>query len=582
MQMNQGLQHHCLKPVWFVVSALSFFLLAACQPKDKPDSRQSDSSLLVYCSEGSPDSFNPQLVTNGTSIDATSNTLYSRLVEYVPGSTEIIPALAKSWQVSPDGLRYRFQLNPGVAFHSNQFFTASRFLNADDVIFSFTRQSDKSHPYHFISGGNYPYYYSQSLDELIVEINKISEFEIEFVLSRPESPFISLLASPFASILSQEYGLKMLQKGTPTHLDNNPIGTGPFQFIKYEIDSFIRYKRFEQYYAGGIQIDDLVFSITPDAAMRFSRFSAGECDIMSYPLPVHLKVARQKADFQTLQIPGLNVAYWAFNLQKPPFDDVRVRQALNMAINRSAILKTVYDQQAILATSPLPPNSWAHDANIERSIYAPKLAKQLLETAGYGDGFKIEIWAMPVQRAYNPNARKMAEMMQQDLLKIGVKAKIVSFEWGTFLSKVKQGQHHSVLLGWNADNGDPNNFLTPLLSCASSIDGSNYARWCNQTFDELLINARKTTDPEARKALYKQAQTLFKQQAPWLTLAHANRSLLVQNNVQGASVPAFGNISFNGVYLQNPLPELEAPLPANTEGVEKANGYSEQAPKADL
>ncbi|NVK22393.1 MAG: ABC transporter substrate-binding protein [Kangiellaceae bacterium] len=530
---------------------LGFGLLCwACQPDDNSSSQQND--LLVYCSEGSPDSFNPQLVTSGTSFDATARTVYSQLVTYASGSTTIEPALAESWIISDDGLSYRFKLRNHVEFHGNNHFTPTRSFNADDVLFSFNRQRLVQHPYHAVGGGRYPYFSSQSLDSLITDIRKISEYEVEFVLSRPESPFLSMLATPFASILSAEYASQLNRIKQPEWIDSQPIGTGPFRFKRYQADAFIRFERFDNYFGRKPRFKDLVYSITPDAAMRFARFSAGECDIMSYPLPVHLRIAAQN-NFQVLQVPGLNVAYWAFNVEKPPFHDVKVRQALSMAINREAILKAVYDKQALLATNPIPPSSWAFNPNTPTTRYNPQIAKQLLSEAGYNNGFSIDIWAMPVQRAYNPNARKMAQMMQQDLKAIGVDARIISYEWGSFLSRVAQGQHHSVLLGWNADNGDPNNFFTPLLSCASADNGNNYANWCHPEFDQLILKARQISDNQQRTQHYHQAQLIAKQQAPWLTIAHANSSLLVQNRVKNLKISPVANINFDGVSLSKKI-----------------------------
>lgn len=532
------------------------FLCSACSPSNsgskQSNTQNSDDSseLLVYCSEGSPDSFNPQLVTSGTSYDATANIVYNQLVTYKPGTTEITPSLAESWDISDDGLRYTFNLRKDVTFHGNQVFTPSRRFNADDVLFSFNRQRLDNHPYHGISGGRYPYFEAQSLGRLIKDIRKTGEHQVQFILSRPESPFLSILATPFASILSAEYAKQLNRLRHPEWIDSRPIGTGPFRFERYEPDAYIRYKRFDEYFSHNQRVKDLVFAITPDAAMRFARFSAGECDVMSYPLPVHLRVA-QKNDLNVVQTPGLNIAYWGFNTEKPPFHDAKVRQALTMAVDREAILQTVYDRQASLATNPIPPSSWAYNTEVSKITFSKRRALELLKEAGYENGFSIDIWAMPIQRAYNPNARKMAEMIQQDLADINVDARIVTYEWGTFLSRVARGLHHSVLLGWNADNADPNNFFSPLLSCSSAISGNNYSKWCHRQFDELILKARTSSEQKERKRYYDQAQQIFKQQAPWLTIAHANNSVLVQPDIQGMIISPIGNISFEGVIKTN-------------------------------
>lgn len=543
-----------------LLAIFATILCCSCTPdKSHPSSDNiAQLDLLVYCSEGSPDSFNPQLVTSGTSYDATANIIYNQLVTYKPGTTEITPSLAKSWTISDDGLKYTFNLRQDVPFHGNRTFTPSRTMNVDDVIFSFNRQRLENHPYHDISGGRYPYFEAQSLGRLIKDIRKTGDHQVQFILTRPESPFLSILATPFASILSAEYAQKLTQINQPKWIDSKPIGTGPFRLERYEANAYIRYKRFKHYFAHSERVKDLVFAITPDPAMRFARFSAGECDVMSYPLPVHLRVA-QKNDLKVVQTPGLNVAYWAFNTEKPPFHDPKVRRALTMAVDRDAILQTVYDRQASLATNPLPPSSWAYNSDIKKVTYSKRRAQELLKEAGYENGFSIDIWAMPIQRAYNPNARKMAEMIQQDLAEINVDVRIITYEWGTFLSRVSRGLHHSVLLGWNADNADPNNFFSPLLSCSSAASGNNYSKWCNTEFDQLILKARISSDQDERKRYYDKAQVIFKQQAPWLTIAHANNSVLVQPNVDGLIISPIGNINFEGVTLK-PEPIHQKPV----------------------
>ena len=156
---------------------------------------------------------------------------------------------------------------------------------------------------------------------------------------------------------------------------------------------------------------------------------------------------------------------------------------------------------------------------------------------------------MPVQRAYNPNARKMAEMIQQDLLEIGVRSNIISYQWDTFLQKVQSGEHQTVLLGWSADNADPDNFLTPLLSCTASYTGSNSAKWCNKEFDKIILEARKVTDQEKRKELYKRAQQILLQEKPWLPIAHTPNHLLINNSINNVSLSPLGTMSFQTIKM---------------------------------
>ena len=195
---------------------------------------------LVYCSEGSPEGFNPALYTAGTTFDASSRQVYNRLVEFEPGTTNIQPGLAESWTVSDDGLEYTFNLRQDVTFHTTDWFTPSRPFNADDVLFSFERQWKADHPYHGVSGGTYEYFNSMGFQERLKSIEKVDEHTVKFVLNEPDAPFIANMGMDFASILSAEYADQMMQAGTPEQVDLQPVGTGPFPFVAYQKDAVIR------------------------------------------------------------------------------------------------------------------------------------------------------------------------------------------------------------------------------------------------------------------------------------------------------------------------------------------------------
>jgi dipeptide transport system substrate-binding protein len=507
-------------------------------------------STLVYCSEGSPETFNPQLSTSGTTFDASSRQIYNRLVEFKPGTTEIVPGLALRWDISKDGLEYTFHLRQKVSFHNTEYFTPGRYFNADDVLFSLNRQRNKSDPWHKVSGGVYKYFNDMGLSNLIKDVIKLDEHMVKVILNHPDSTFLSNMAMDFASILSKEYADVMMKEGSPEMLDIKPVGTGPFMFVKYEKDAFIRYQAHPAYWRGKEKLDKLVFAITVDPSVRYARLRTGECQVMAYPLPTDILSMKKNPAITVDEQPGLNTAYWAFNVRKPPFDKARVRQAMNYAINRQAILDVIYQGTGTKASSLIPPTIWEWKGIDNDYDYNPNRAKKLLADGGYPEGFEIDIWAMPVQRPYNPNARKMAELMQQDLKKIGVNANIVTYEWGTYLKKSRQGEHQTILLGWTGDNGDPDNFFTPLLSCAASETGNNRSFWCNKRFDDLISLARIELDKQKRKKLYRLAEVIFKQDAPWLTIAHSVRYQPYLKNVQGLKIDPFGGIYFSGVSLK--------------------------------
>ncbi len=504
---------------------------------------------LVYCSEGSPEGFNPSLYTSGTTFDASSRAIYNRIVEFELGTTKVIPALAQSWEVSDDGLTYIFHLRRGAKFHTTKNFTPTRDFNADDVVFSFERQLKPDHPYHKVSGGSYEYFNGMDMPNILKSVEKIDTFTVRFTLNQQEAPFIANLGMDFASIMSAEYADTMLKAGTPEKVDLEPVGTGPFQLVSYQPDAVIRYKAHPNYWGGKAKIDNLVFAITTDNAVRYAKLKAGECHVMPYPNPADLDAMRKDPDLKVMEQEGLNVGYLAFNTEKKPFDDRRVRQAINYAIDKQAIIEAIYLGAGKPAKNPIPPTMWSYNDSIQDYPYDPEKAKTLLAEAGLAGGFETDLWAMPVQRPYNPNARRMAEMMQADLAKVGIKAKIVTFEWGEYLKRSKNGEHEMILLGWTGDNGDPDKFMYVLLGCAAA-KGANRARWCYKPFDDLLVEAKQTTDAAKRTELYKEAQVVFKREAPWFTIAHSVVFIPMRKEVTGYKVDPLGGHVFYGVDLK--------------------------------
>ena len=504
---------------------------------------------LVYCSEGSPENFNPQINTTGTSFD-TAYPVFNRLVEFKPGTTEIMPSLAESWDVSDDGLNYTFHLRKGVKFHARGAFTPSRDFDADDVIATFDRMWKADDPYAKVSGGAYDYFNDMGMPDILKSIDKVDANTVKFTLNKPEAPFIADLAMDFAAIHSKEYMDAMMKAGTPEKVDQEPIGTGPFIWASYAKDDRIVYNANVNYFRGKQPIDRLVFSITPDQATREARLQAGECDIIPYPNPADIAKLKADPNLQVLEQEGLNVGYLAMNVKKPPFDNVKVRQAINMAIDKDAILAAVYQGAGKAAKNPIPPTIWSYDDSIQAYPYDPEKAKALLAEAGVKD-LKTDLWYMPVQRPYNPDAKKMAELMQADLAKVGITAELKTFEWGEYRKRLQAGEHMMGMLGWTGDNGDPDNFMGVLLSCGSAREGGqNVAKWCNEDFTKLIDEAKATSDVEKRTELYKQAQVIFHDQAPWVPIAHSLVSMPMKKTVVGYKVHPLGTHIFEGVDIQ--------------------------------
>ncbi|RVU34123.1 ABC transporter substrate-binding protein [Hwanghaeella grinnelliae] len=509
-----------------------------------------NAKTLVYCSEGSPEGFDPALYTAGTTFDASSRQIFNKLVEFERGTTKVVPALATSWDVSDDGLEYTFHLRKGVKFHTTSFFTPTRDFNAEDVVFSFERQRVKDHPYHsYVSGASWEYFDGMSMPDLIKSVEKVDDYTVKFVLNRPEAPMIANLAMDFASIESKEYADKLAADGKMDQLNQQPVGTGPFKFQAYQKDAVIRYQAHESYWAGKAAIDTLIFAITPDASVRYQKLKAGECHVMPYPNPADIDAMKTDGDVNLLSQEGLNVGYLAYNTKVAPFDNVKVRKALNMAINKEAILDAVFQGAGKVATNPIPPTIWSYKADLKDDPYDPEAAKKMLEAEGVKD-LSMKIWAMPVQRPYNPNAKRMAELMQADFAKVGVNVEIVQFEWGEYLKRSKElDRDGAVLLGWTGDNGDPDNFLAVLLGC-DAVGGSNRAQWCYQPFEDVIQKAKIVSDTAERTKLYEQAQVIFKEQAPWATIAHSVVFKPVRKEVVDFKIDPFGGHIFYGVDLK--------------------------------
>ena len=541
---------------------------------------------IIYCSESNPVTFNPQLDTSSTTSDASSHQLYDRLLDFDPETGRIVPSLASSWLVTNDGLTYAFQLRKDVWFHNTEYFTPTRNFNADDVIFSIDRWRLTSHPYHYISGGRYPYFESIGLAQNIAAVERINGYRVEITLKRRDSSFLANLATDFAVILSEEYASQLSQAGKPSKIDELPVGTGPFKFESYRKDHFIKYRRHENYWRLSLSaeendngydqdnaedskesenasklaiasnqsdesehsaVEQLIFDITPRSSLRLAKLMTGECDATAFPAQTELEVIRAKEDLILAEKPGLNIGFWAFNTQRPPFNNPDVRRALAAAIDKNTLLEAVYFDSAIRAKTLLPAASWAFQNDADDTAYNPVLARKLLADAGIKPGFSMTIWAMPVERAYNPNATKMAELIQRYLRDVGVEATIVSYDWTTFRRHLREGLHDSVLIGWSADNGDPDNFYRPLLSCGAIPSGTNRAMWCNQDYDRLINDALETDDIEARRAIYRQVNRLLYERLPLVPIAHAYRYQAYRSELEGLTINPFGGVRFGGV-----------------------------------
>jgi dipeptide transport system substrate-binding protein len=505
---------------------------------------------LVYCSEGSPENFTPAINTTGTSFDA-ARPVYDKLTQFKRGSTEVEPGLAESWTVSADAKVFTFKLRKGVKFHGGvNGFKPTRDFNADDVVWSFERQWKEDHPYAKVSGGKYDYFADMGLKDDLQAIDKVDANTVRITLKKANVTMLANLAMDFASIGSAEYADFLAKANKKEQFDQFPVGTGPFSFVAYQKDAVIRFKANPGYWGEKAMVDDLVYAITPDPTARYSKLKAGECHFVIAPRPADLPEMQKDPALKVINQSGLNIAYWAFNVQKPPFDKKEVRQAFSMAIDKAAILRDVYLGAGQPAKNLIPPTLWSYNENVKDYPYDVNKAKELLAKAGVKTPLEIDLWYMPVQRPYNPNAKRIAEMMQADLAKIGVNAKLVTYEWGEYRKRMQQGEHLTGMLGWTGDNGDPDNFFF-LLGCEGARPGGqNLSKWCDKEFDGRLVKARASADVKERTKLYQEMQAIDKEEAPSFKIAHSVVYEVMRKELNGYKQSPFGSHQFNGVELK--------------------------------
>ena len=513
---------------------------------------------LVFCSEGSPAGFDPGQYTTGTDFDASAETMFNRLTQFERGGTAVIPGLATKWDISDDGLTYTFHLREGVKFHTTPYFKPTREFNADDVLFTFNRMINKDDPFRKAYPTEFPYFTDMGMDTNITKIDKVDDHTVKFTLKEVDAAFIQNMAMSFASVQSAEYAAQLLKEGKAADINQKPIGTGPFVFKSYQKDSNIRYTGNKDYWKPeDVKIDNLIFAITTDPSVRIQKLKKNECQVTLFPRPADL--AALKAD-PALKMPdqaGFNLGYIAYNVmdkvkgsnEANPLADLRVRQALDMAVNKPQIIDSVYQGAGQLAVNAMPPTQWSYDTTIKDAKYDPEKAKQLLKEAGVKEGTEIVLWAMPVQRPYNPNAKLMAEMLQSDWKKIGLNVKITSYEWGEYIKRSKGGENQAMIIGWSGDNGDPDNWLNVLFGC-DSLSGNNFSKWCDKKFDGLVKEAKRTTDQAKRTELYKEAQHVLKDAVPMTPIAHSTVYQPMRANVQDFKISPFGLNSFYGVSIK--------------------------------
>ena len=475
---------------------------------------------LIFGRGGDSVGLDPSHEEDGESFKVCS-VIYDTLIQYRDESTEVEPALAESWESSSDGLTWTFHLRRGITFHDGTP------LDANAVLFSLNRQHDPNHPFHNV-GGPYIYWSDTGLAEIVDNITNQDAHTVQITLKRPYAPFIYTMAMTPFSIVSPTAARKWRED-----FSNYPVGTGPFKFVRWDRGDKVVVEVNDDYWGGRPPLDRIIFRSIPDNSVRLIELQNGSIHAMEFPNPDDLPDIRDDTQLQIVEQPGMNVGYLAMNMDKKPFDNLKVRLAINHAINKHEIIAQLYQGMGIPAKNPIPPTMWSYDDSINEYTYQPEKARQLLQEAGYPDGFETTLWALPVPRPYIPDGQILAVAIQSDLRRVGIKGKIVTFDWGTYLEKTKNGEHDMAMLGWSADIGDPDNFFYYLLSKeAAQKPAGNISFYRSDEMQEILVEAQSATNQTSRIELYKKAQNLFHRDIPWVPLAHAKQILIINKRVK--------------------------------------------------
>ena len=427
---------------------------ATTAPATKPAATAANTLTFLWGSD--TDRLDPPAMTAQEGFMA-DTAIYEGLVRYKSGGTDVVPSLAESWDISPDGLTYVFHLRSGVKFHDGTPLTAAA------AAFSFDRSINPDNPLYKDAQGDYggfPFM-DTYIGNVVAKVEAAGAMDVKFTLKSKYSPLLSNLAIPPAAIMSMD-ALQKNGKG----INENPVGTGPFKFVEWKKDDHITVDAFDGYWGDKPKLARIVFQPVPESSVRALKIQNGEGDVTWTLDPKDVPSLKGQANTDVLEQAGLNVSYADFNLQLPDFQNKSLRQALNWAVNKQELADSLYSGAGIPEQGVLPPTSWAYDADIKGYGFDPDKARALLKDAGYS-GQTITIWAYTVARAYNPQGSKLAEAVQQYWQDVGVQSEIKTEEWAQYRADRRAGKFGFEFNGWQADTGDPENFLGVFFNSAN-------------------------------------------------------------------------------------------------------------------
>lgn len=500
-----------------LLASLVCLCVAGCgRPVAQPN------NTLVYGRGSESDQLDPIHVDTGESVKVIVN-IYDTLISYADDSTQLAPCLATSWQASEDGLTWTFQLRENVKFHDGTP------LDAEAVVFTFERMIVPNHP--DAHDPKIPYAPAYSVIE---SVKAVGPTTVEFRLKEPSAVFEANLAMFSASIISptavRKYG---------ADFGVHPVGTGAFRFERWVRQQDLELAAFDDHWRGRPKVDRLIFVPVKEPAVRIKQLQRGEIQIVDDLPPAELSALAGADGIELQEVSGFNVGYLAINADKPPLDNIKVRQAIWHAIDKPRLIDVCYAGYAEPAVTPVPPTLWGHHGGLTDRPHDIQRARALLEEAAKESGFslplQLDLFVMAAPRPYMQQPQETAAFIKEQLRAAGIELRIVTSETTQHFQRLSAGEHQLGLAGWSSDNADPDNFLYQLLDVDNINDagGNNVCRYRSQAVHELLIAAQRELDVAKRAEMYRQAQEQIFADAPMVPLIHTKVRIAQRKELTG-------------------------------------------------
>jgi peptide/nickel transport system substrate-binding protein len=505
-----------------VVSLLAVLTLGGC---GGGESTGNSSSQLIVARVKDAVGLDPSRETDGLSLNITSEA-FENLVSFKPGTFEVVPGIAQSWASSANGTSWTFVLKPGLKFSDGTP------LDAQAVKFNFDRWRLTKNPYHGNLG--YPYWASQfggfDRKSVVADVQAPKPDRVTMRLKTPFGPFLRNLAMPSFAIASPD-----AIKKDPQAFGLRPVSSGPYAVAEWVKDDHITLAANPAWDGGKVAYTTVIVRDIPDQSTSVLSMKKGDIDILVDPRPDDARDLEKQKGIKLYRQPSNNVTYLAMNMEKKPFDNLYVRRAIAYAIDKAAIAKSFYALGAEVADNWTPPGMMGGNPSVKAYPHDVAMAKKLLGQAGLAGGFATQLFYPTSPRPYMPEPQRMAEAIQANLRDIGINVTLQPLEFGVFLTKVRNGEHQMMLIGWTGDNGDPDNFMYDLLDQDSAVkpNAQNYSFWRDPAFHALMLAGQQTVDEKKRAAIYAKANALIHDQTPSIPIVHSVVSFAAKTSIGG-------------------------------------------------